>query len=360
MGSTAKILAGFASLAWIAAAGSAAGQTAGAACSAPKEVQGFLTCADVEAAKKEGVVVLYAPAGQAQQLAVLKEFNKLFPEIKTQSVWAQTGSLFAKVEQEVKTNNTLVDVLVLSDPTLLNDMQKAKTIAQYNSPELKGYTDPHMQSTPPGFWTSWGLVATAIVYNTMTIGPNPPQGWKDLTDKRFAGRRASLKNTTSGLQFAQWKTLADLYGEDYWTKGIAALQPIAFDSFTQQFDRLVAGSDLVAINGQISGAMQYIDKGAPFKIVYPKDGVPATLEGLSVVSSAPHPQAARLLVDYLLSKKGQTAIVHIMQYFSSRADVEPPKNSGAPSDVKFLVPDWAQVASARKTFEKDWAVVLGK
>lgn len=344
----------------LAGGGAAQAQSPAAACAAPKEVQGFLTCADVEAAKKEGTVVLYAPAGQAQQLAILKEFNKLFPEIRVQSVWAQTGSLYAKVQQEVKTNNTLVDVLVLSDPTLLNDMQKSKTIADYVSPELKGYTDPHMQSTPPGYWTSWGLVATAIVYNTTTIGPNPPESWKELADKRFEGRRASVKNTTSGLQFAQWKTIADVLGPEYWTKGIAPLKPIAFDSFTQQYDRLASGADLVAINGQISGAMQYIEKGAPFKIVYPKEGVPATLEGVSVVSSAPHPQAARLLVDYLLSKKGQTAIVDIMQYFSSRTDVEPPKNSGAPADVKFLVPDWATVAGARKQFEADWAVVLGK
>lgn len=57
---------------------------ASAACDKPTEVQGFLTCADVDAAKKEGAVVLYAPAGQAQQLAVLNEFNKLFPEIRVQ------------------------------------------------------------------------------------------------------------------------------------------------------------------------------------------------------------------------------------------------------------------------------------
>ncbi|MGD9846497.1 MAG: ABC transporter substrate-binding protein [Variibacter sp.] len=334
------------------------GQAPDPECASPKEVQGFLTCADVEAAKKEGSVVLYGPAGKTRE--VLREFNKLFPEIRTQFVWMQTGALFAKVEQEAKTNNTLVDVVVLSDPTLLNDMQRAKTIVKYNSPELKAYSDPRMQSTPPGFWTTWGVVATSIVYNTTTIGPNPPQNWKDLIDKRFAGRRASLKDTTSGLQFAQWKTLTDLYGPEYWTKGIASLQPIAFDSFTQQFDRLVSGADIVAINGQTSGAMQFIDKGAPLKIVYPKDGIPATLEGLAVVSGAPHPQAARLMTDYLLSKKGQTAIVNIIQYFSSRPDVKPPKDSGAPSDVKFLIPDWNKAATERKTFEADWVTVLGK
>lgn len=334
---------------------------ASAACDKPTEVQGFLTCADVDAAKKEGAVVLYAPAGQAQQLAVLNEFNKLFPEIRVQSVWAQTGALFAKVEQEVKTNNTLVDTLVLSDPTLLNDLQKNETLAHYVSPALADYTDVNVKSKPDGHWTSWGLVATTIVYNTDTIGENPPKGWKDLVgDARFKGRKASLKNTTSGLQFAQWATLADIYGREYWTDGIAELQPIAFDSFTQQFDRLVGGADMVAINGQISGAMQYIEKGAPLKILYPEDGIPATLEGVGVVKTAPHPQAARLLVDFLLSKKGQEVIVQQMHYFSPRTDVAAPANSGAPDSVKFLVPDWDKMGERRRDFESDWQKVLGQ
>jgi len=332
-----------------------------AACDAPTEVSGFMTCADVEAAKQEGTVVLYAPAGQAQQLAVLNEFNKLFPEIRVQSVWAQTGALFAKVEQEVNTNNTLVDVLVLSDPTLLNDLQKKEVISQYVSPALADYSDPNVQSKPTGYWTSWGLVATTIVYNSDTIGENPPTGWQDLVgDDRFKGRKASLKNTTSGLQFAQWATLADIYGPEYWTQGIAELQPVAFDSFTQQFDRLVGGTDMVAINGQISGAMQYVEKGAPLTILYPEDGVPATLEGVGVVKSAPHPEAARLLVDFLLSQQGQEVIVKEMHYFSPRTDVAAPENSGAPENVKFLVPDWEKMAERRPTFEADWQKVLGQ
>jgi iron(III) transport system substrate-binding protein len=338
------------------AAGPAA---AGPACAKPVQVQGFETCADINAAKKEGKVVLYAVAGQDQQMAVLNEFNKLFPEIKVQSLWAQTGSLYTKVKQEIQTNNTLVDVISLSDPTLLMAMQKANDLSLYESPELKHYPDPNVQSTPKGYWTSWGLVATAIVYNTKTIGANPPTTWKDLTDKRFSGR-ANLKNTTSGLQFAQWKTLADVNGPEYWTSGISALRPVAFDSFTQQFDRIVSGEDLVAINGQISGAMQYIAKGAPLKIVYPKEGIPATLEGVGVVRTAPHPQAARLLVDYLVSKVGQEAIVRHMVYFSPRTDVKPPQNSGAPADVKFLVPEWDKMTPARPVFETAWKTVLGR
>ncbi len=331
-----------------------------AACDDPVEVQGFLTCADVEAAKEEGTVVLYAVAGQELQLQLLERFRALFPEIRVQSVWAQTGNLFARVEQEARTNNTLADVLVLSDPTLLNDLQRSGFIDQYLSPAIADYPDPNVKSTPEGYWTSWGLVVTAIAYNSDTIGDNPPEGWEDLIDERYAGRRTTVKNTSSGLQFAQWKTLSDLYGREYWTDGIASLQPVAFDSFVQQFDRLVSGADLVAINGQVSAAMQYIERGAPIVIVYPEDGAPATLEGAAILTGAPHPQAGRLLLDYLLSQVGQTEIVDIMKYFSARPDVAAPEGSGAPEDAKFLVPDWNEMAEVRGDFEADWEIVLGQ
>jgi len=333
--------------------------SANAACDKPLAIHGFETCADVAAAKKEGKVVLYAPAGQDFQMAVLKEFNQLFPEIQVQSLWAQTGSLFTKVKQEIQTKNTLLDVLVLSDPTLLMQMQSDNDLVEYKSPELKFYSDVNVKSKPEGYWASWGLIATAIVYNTKTISANPPTSWKDLADKRYVGR-ANLKNTTSGLQFAQWKTLADILGQEYWTRDIRAVRPVAFDSFTQQFDRIVSGEDLVAINGQISGAMMYIEKGAPLKIVYPKEGIPATLEGVGIVRTAPHPQAARLLVDYLLSKPGQEAIVRHMLYFSPRTDVQPPQHSGAPAQVKFLIPDWDRMAPSRPVFEAAWKTVLGR
>lgn len=328
-------------------------------CDDPTEVQGFLTCADVEAAKQEGKVVLYAPAGEDLQVELLREFNELFPEIEVQSLWAQTGSLYTKVKQEIQTDNTLVDVLVLSDPTLLMEMQTAEDLAEYNSPAIEAYTDANVKSDPAGYWTSWGMIATSIAYNEETIGDNPPEDWEDLLDPKYEGR-ANLKNTTSGLQFAQWKALSDEFGEEYWTEGIASLKPYAFDSFNQQFDRLVSGEDLVAINGQISGVMQYLQKGAPLKIVYPEgSGVPATLEAAAVMNDAPHPEAARLLLDWLLSVPGQEAVVDIMQYFSSRTDVAAPEGAGAPDDVKFLVPTWSEMPDSRPVFEDAWKVVLG-
>jgi iron(III) transport system substrate-binding protein len=331
---------------------------AGMACEAPVEVQGFMTCADVEAAKAEGNVVLYAPAGQALQLEILNEFHTLFPEIGVQTVWAQTGNLYERVVQEVATNNTLVDVLVLSDPTLLNELKGSGIFAQYLTPALGDFPDANTKSKPEGYWTAWGLVSTAIVYNTETIGDNPPENWTDLADQRYAGRRTNLKNTSSGLQFAQWKTLSDVYGREFWTRDIAALEPVAFDSFIQQFDRVVDGTDFIAINGQISGALPYIEKGAPLKIVYPEDGIPSTLEGVGVIETARNPQAARLLVDYLLSEVGQTAIVRIMRYFSARDGAPLPEGVDAAGDLNFLVPDWDTVAEERPAFEADWETVL--
>jgi len=64
------------------------------ACAQPKEVKGFLTCADVEKAEKEGALVYYGPDVERQLVGILKKFNELFPAINTnQYLREQTGRL---------------------------------------------------------------------------------------------------------------------------------------------------------------------------------------------------------------------------------------------------------------------------
>src|SRR5713101_2836674 len=85
-------------------------------CPHPKEVKGFLTCADVEKAEKEGAVVYYGPDVERQLVGVLTKFNELFPAINTsQYLREQTGRLYAKLNAERQAGTYFADVLSLSD-----------------------------------------------------------------------------------------------------------------------------------------------------------------------------------------------------------------------------------------------------
>ena len=104
----------------------------------------------------------------------------------------------------------------------------------------------------------------------------------------------------------------------------AALEPHAFNSYVQQFDRTVSGQDMVICTAQYSGYLQFKAKGAPIAYVNPTEGQVAAPTLVGAVDHAPHPQAARLFMDWSTGVPGQKAYVAATSLYSARTDVPPP------------------------------------
>src|SRR5687768_2685391 len=136
-----------------------AGETAAIqpSCPSPKEVQGFLTCADVAKAEEEGAVVFYSPDVERQLVTILEKFNALFPKIKTnQYLREQTGRLYAKLNAERQAGTYLADVVALSDYSPGQDLIKKDGLVPYVSPQVVNF-DPGYLSNPPGYFAWYTL-----------------------------------------------------------------------------------------------------------------------------------------------------------------------------------------------------------
>jgi iron(III) transport system substrate-binding protein len=169
----------------------------------------------------------------------------------------------------------------------------------------------------------------------------------------------SVKVTISGLQHVTWYVLRQLYGNDYWQK-LAPLKPHAFDSYVQQFDRLVNGQDKVAITAQYSGYLMMKAKGAPVAFVYPPDGLIASPQPYGLITEAPHPEAAKLFMDWFLGVPGQTAMTQTLYYNSPRDDVPPPPGGVATGTFKLLFPqDWQAFQATHTQFVREWDKLTG-
>ena len=88
----------------------------------------------------------------------------------------------------------------------------------------------------------------------------------DRAVHRYAGCPPPVCSTPAGT------CCASLYGEDYWTK-FATLQPHGFDSYVQQFDRMVNGQDKLVHTAQYSAYLQQKANGTALEFVFPTDGV---------------------------------------------------------------------------------------
>ena len=327
-------------------------------CDKPRQMEGFKTCADVDKAEAEGAFVLYSTDPEQGQAKLLAAFNKAFPKIKTNYVRLQAGALYAKVLSERQAKSYLVDVIQISDMGMILDFQKRGGFRQYLSPEMAAFK-PEYKSTPEGFFTWGSIIMAGIAYNPKDVpAAEAPKKWEDLLDPKWKDG-ISVKVSNSGLQHGVWYTLKPILGDDYFKK-FAEQKPRAFDSYVQQYGRLVDGQDKVIMGAQYSGYLEFKLKGAPLDFQFPATGAPAVPETYGIVAEGPHPNAAQLFMDWFLSPVGQKALSDALLLHSPRDDVPPPAGGVPLKEMKLLVPaDWTAFEKDRPSFAKQWDRIVG-
>ena len=327
-------------------------------CDKPQQMEGFKSCADVAKAEAEGNFVLYSTDPEQGQAKLLASFNKVFPKIKTNYVRLQAGALYAKVLSERQAKSYLVDVIQISDMGMILDFQKRGGFTQYISPEMAAFK-PEYKSTPEGFWTWGSVIMGGIAYNPKNVAEaDAPKKWEDLLDPKLKDG-INVKVSNSGLQHGVWYMLKPILAKDYF-KRFAEQKPRAFDSYVQQYGRLVDGQDKVIMGAQYSGYIEFKAKGAPLAFVFPETGVPAVSETYGIVADGPHPNAAQLFMDWFLSPVGQQALAEALLLHSPREDVPAPAGSVPLKDMKLLIPaDWNAFERDRPEFAKEWDRIVG-
>src|SRR5277367_5148869 len=326
----------------------------------PTKVLDFHTYADMAKVEQEGQFVFYCHENEAGTAAIVDGFTKDFPKIQGSYVRAQTGALYSKVLAERSAGRFDVDVIQLSDLAPAIDFQKKGGYETYHSAEAAAYPAQYL-SNPAGayFWT--GVDFAGICYCTTRVPEaEAPKTWKDLLDPRWKGAM-SCKIAASGLQFVQWYELRKLYGDGYWTS-FAKQLPHAFDSRVQLMDRLARGDDKVTSVGEYAAYVLYQKKGANIGFVAPPDGLPATPLVVGAVNKAPHPEVAKLFVDWAMSLRGQKFYQdNLNLIYASVRDDAPPMLTGARlRDFKLLAPtDLNDYLASNDEFLKVWAAMLG-
>lgn len=324
------------------------------------KVLDFTTGADVAKAEAEGEFLFYTHDSEPAAAGIVEAFGKDFPKIKGKYFRLQNGSLFSKTIAERSANQFNVDVIQFSEPATALDFQKRGGYSRYVSPQTEFYAKEHL-SDPVGdyFWV--GVTFAGISYNTEKVKPeDAPKEWKDIL-KPIWTNGVNVKQSNSGMQFVQWYELRKLYGENFWTE-FAKLKPKGFDSRVQLYDRLAKGDDKICALAEYAGYLLHKEKGAPIAFVAPSDGLPAAQLLNGVADKAPHPEAARLFVDWLMSPRGQAHYQNnpYLYYGSVRKDAPPMPGGTRLKDFKLLAPtDMQAYMATREAFNAEWNKLLG-
>jgi len=270
-----------------------------------------------ERARKEGEVVFYTSlgAGSSQPLASL--FEKRFPFLKARVFRLGNEKLLSKVMTEARAGRHTVDV-VLMNILNLRLLQKAGLLAPYNSRESAAIPEP--LKDPQGHWTAVYSRLWVIGFHTgMVPAKDAPRDWMELMQPKWKGK--------IGMDPEETEWYIALVG--YWGKEKTQR---FFRQLMSQNPSLRRGHTLLAqltAAGEFPLSIAYAHNveqmkhaGAPMDWVAESDPITVSPSVVALAAHAPHPHAARLLIDHVLSKEGQSLLSGDYRV-AARQDVTP-------------------------------------
>ncbi len=268
-----------------------------------------------ELAKKEGTLVWYGSSSLEGMKENAKDFESKYPGIKVEILRIVGVRQYQRFLQETNAKQYIADILHITDyPSMKSLVQQA---------HIDAWEVPTSSRIPEAFRIknysyAANLTAIAVVYNVNKVTPEEVKSlsnsWKGVLDPRFKGRFAvtAMKSgaTYGGVHMFLDPKYAKVFGPEF-IKAVAAQKPTAYPDPLVTLDRVVAGEHDIAYWVAETHAYIKWEQGAPVRWVLP---APTPVWGntwCGVSKYAPHPNAARLFMNWAMSEAGAMSVQRV-------------------------------------------------
>ncbi|HTI87650.1 MAG TPA: extracellular solute-binding protein [Alphaproteobacteria bacterium] len=309
----------------------------------------------VDAAKKEGEVVWYTTLIIDQYVRpTVAGFEKKYPGIKVRYVRNNSTETTIKIINEAKAGKLQAD---LFDGTNTSEVLKKEGLVEAWKPDsAKDW--PADVADPQGWWVATNVYVLTPGYNTDLIKPGTePKTYDDLLDPKWKGKMVWNGSVSSSGGPGFVGNVLISMGQE---KGMAYLQKLAGQrianldvSARQVMDQVIAGEYPLALQIFNHHTVISAKKGAPSAWIKMEPAM-VVLQVASVAKGAAHPNAAKLLLDYMVSDEGQK-FFRDADYLPASPRVEAPDptlkpegghfkaNVVSPGELEDRMPKWKQV-----------------
>ena len=281
----------------------------------------------IDDAREEGKLIIYAATDTSVIRSLLKDFEAMYG-IKIEYNDMNSTELYNRYISENAASSTSADVLWSSAMDLQMKLVNDGLIASYASPEAS--------SIPQ--WAQYQQQAFGTTYEPLAIVDNKrlvpagdvPQTRAALINllqtqsAKYKGKITTYDIEKVGVGFNALTQDARVNPQMTWqlVDAIGATGPKLLSSTGAMMERISSGENLIGYNILGSYAFSRAKKDPSIGYVYPKDYALVVSRIVTISKKAKHPNAAKLWLDYLLSKRGQTLIANQANPFSIRSDVE--------------------------------------
>ncbi len=196
-------------------------------------------------------------------------------------------------------------------------------------------------------------------YNTNLVkDADAPKGYKDLLDPKWKGKLVKAHPGYSGTALTGTYALVKAPGWDYFEKlakqGVQQLQ-----STTAPPKTIASGERAVEVDGNEYNMFIEIDKKSPVRIIYAVEGTPFVTSPTAIFAQAPHPNAARVLQNFLYTAKAQQILVEAGGARSLHPEVKEPANRTPLKQIKLLPDDPKGMLPQVNEIKKKYTAVFG-
>ena len=122
---------------------------------------------------------------------------------------------------------------------------------------------------------------------------------------------------------------------------------------------VASGERPIGVNGAEYFYYKTLKQGNPVKIVYPKEGVPLVVSPTAIAAAAPHPNAARLFTEFILSKENQQILADKEGLYTGHPEVTYPKDKPLLKDLKLLTVDADELDKRNSETKKRFTEIFG-
>jgi len=307
------------------------------------------------AAKKEGQVNIYIYRYEG----LLQDFKREFPGINVMSVTGRGNELTNRIMTERRAGKFIVDVYSGGTNSLYNTLYKGKALDPIKPllmlPEVtdlsKWFGNEHRYADPEGKFIVAFICSASnaqLAYHTKMVDPKEFKSYWDVTNPKWKGKIVSLDPRDTGLGATmQFYYYSSEIGPEFMKKFFGGMDITYAKNFRQMTDWLAQGKFAICMGCKDS--MRAKNQGLPvddFDTNRWKEGSSFSAGGGSMgyMNQAPHPNAAKVFINWFLSRKGQIALQRL-------GDVDDPANSRRIDIPKDDIPPDSRLQPGVKYFD---------
>jgi iron(III) transport system substrate-binding protein len=270
----------------------------------------------IEGAKREGKVTWYATLNINDSNALLHRFGQKYPFIKTELLRAGSEQLLNRILTEDRAGRSAPDLVNI---TTINALKRLNLLQAHYSPEFAAY--PRQFKDAESYWATLTNIYYVIGYNPKVVSQkDAPRNWDDFLDPKWKGK--------IGMDQEEYEWYAATLS--YWGREKAqkfhrtlAKQDVHWNRGHTMISQLIAAGEFPLGIVYAHRVESMKKSGAPIEWIKTADPVFVTLSPVAVAAKARNPNAAKLLMDFVLSREAQVVLRNANR-LSGRSDLEPP------------------------------------